>query len=77
MVRAGTVGNDFALQDALSLLDDGLLIDARVLVRALEFGELINVAAHLTRQLRGMVLAFDAHDDAIGIDRIDDAITPG
>ena len=66
-----------ALQHALTLLDHRLLVDAGVLVRALELGELVNVAAHFTRQLRGMVLAFDAHDDALGVDRIDDAVATG
>ena len=62
---------------ALALLDHRLLVDAGVLVGALELGELVNIAAHLARQLPGMMLAFDAHDDALGVDRIDDAVAPG
>src|SRR4029077_2996927 len=59
---------------ALTLLNHRFLIDACVLVRALELGELIDVAAHLARQLRGMVLAFHTHDDALGVDRVDNAV---
>ena len=74
VIGARTVGDDLALHHALALLHDRLLVDAGVLVRALELGELVNVAAHLARQLPGMMLAFDAHDDALGVDRIDDAV---
>ena len=56
---------------------DRLLVDASVLVGPLELGELINVAAHFARKLSGMVLAFDADDDALRVDRIDDAVTLG
>ena len=49
---------------------DGLLVDAGVLVRALELGELVNVGAHLARKLAFMRRAFHAHDDALGIHRI-------
>ncbi len=72
-VGARTVGDDLSLGDALPLLHDGPLVDAGVLVGALELGELIDVAAHLARKLHGMMLALDAHDDALGVDRIDDA----
>src|SRR6185369_6357501 len=67
-ISAWTVGDDFALQDALAFPDNRLLVDTSVLVRALELGELINVATHLARQLRRMVLTFHAHDDAFGVD---------
>ncbi len=77
MIGARTVSDDLPLQHALALLDHRLLVDAGVLVRALELRELVNVAAHLTRQLRGMVFAFDAHDDALGVDRIDNAVAAG
>src|SRR5579864_8694263 len=77
MIGARTVGNDLALQHALALFHHWLLVDAGVLVRALELRELVDVAAHLTRQLRGMVFAFDAHNDALGVDRIDDAVAAG
>ena len=76
VIGARTVGDDLSLHHALSLFDHRLLVDAGVLVRALELGELINVAAHFTRKLRGMVLAFNAHDDAVRVDRIDNAVAP-
>ena len=67
MVCAGTVSDDLAFQHPVALLHDGLLVDAGVLVGALELGELINVATNFARKLSGMVLAFDANDDAFGI----------
>ena len=54
-------------------MHDRLLVDAGVLVRALELGELIDVGAHFARKLAFMRRAFHAHDDAFAIDRIDDA----
>src|SRR5207302_1745329 len=56
------------------LLDDGLLVDAGVLVGPLEFRELVDVAAYFARQLPRVVFALDAHDDALGINGIDDAV---
>ena len=72
-VGAGTVSNDLTLGNPHALLHDGPLVDTGVLVRALELGELIDVAAHLARKLHRMMLAFDAHDDALGVDRVHDA----
>jgi hypothetical protein len=72
-VSAGAVGDDLTFGHAHSLLHDGALVDASVLVGTLELGELINVAAHLARKLHGMMLALDAHDDAFGVDRVHDA----
>ena len=77
MIGAGTVGDDLSLRDPLALQHNRLLVDAGVLVGALELGELVNVAAHLARKLSGMMLAFDAHDDALGVDGIDDAVALG
>ena len=77
LIGARTVGDDLALQHALALLDHRLLVDAGVLVRPLELGELINVAAHFAGELSGMMLALDADDNALGIDRIDDAVALG
>ena len=62
---------------AVALANDRLLVDAGVLVGALELDELVDVRTNLARQLRRMVLAFDAHDDAFGVDRIHDAIALG
>src|SRR5205823_6925655 len=64
LLGAGTVGDDLPLDHAVALADDRLLVNAGVLVGALELRELVDVRADLTRQLRGVVLAFDAHDDA-------------
>src|SRR6202158_1835317 len=77
VIGARTVSNDLSLEDPLASFHSRLLVDTSVLVRALELRELVDVAAHLTRQLRGMVFAFNAHDDALGVDRIDDAVTAG
>ena len=77
LLGAWAVGDDLALEHAVAVADDGLLVDAGVLVGALELGELIDVRADLARELRGVVLAFDAHDDALGVDRIDDAVALG
>ena len=77
LLRARTVGDDLPLEHAVALANDRLLVDAGVLVGALELRELIDVRADLTRELRGVMLAFDAHDDALGVDRIDDAVALG
>ncbi len=76
-VSARPVGNDLAFHHPLPTLDHRLLVDASVLVRALELGQLINIAAHFPRKLTRMVLAFHPHDDALGINRINDSIAPG
>ena len=65
VVGARTVGDHLPFEHAVAPLHHRLLIDAGVLVGALEFGERINVAAHLARELRGMMLAFHPHDDAL------------
>src|ERR1700722_16108057 len=62
---------------AMTLADDRLLVDAGVLVGALELRELVDVRTNLTRELRGVVLAFYAHDNALGVDRVDDAVALG
>ena len=59
--------------DALADANDRLLVDAGVLVRALELDELIDVRAHFAAEHAG-VIGFDAHDDAFGVDLIDDAV---
>ncbi len=77
LLRARTVCDHLTLDDAIVLADDRLLVDAGVLVGALELRELIDVGADLTRELRGVVLAFDTDDDALGVDRVDDAVALG
>jgi hypothetical protein len=77
LLGAWTVGDDLAFEDAVAMTNDRLLVDAGVLVGALELGELIDVRADLARELRGVMLAFDADDNALGVDRIDDAVALG
>src|SRR5487761_1138167 len=72
-VGARTVGKHLALADAVARAHQRLLADASVLVRPLEFGEQINVRADFAAEHAGLI-GFDAHDDALGIDLIDDAV---
>src|SRR6267143_3470262 len=71
-LRARTVGKNLALLHAVAHANQWLLADASVLVGALEFDELINVRAHFAAKHAGVV-GFHAHDDALGVDLIDDA----
>src|ERR1051325_3023614 len=77
LVRARPVGDHVALADALTDVDDRLLVDARVLVRPLELRELVDVGRNLTRErgLAGAVVGAD--DDALGVDRVDDTVALG
>src|SRR5579864_534647 len=74
MIGARTVSDDLSLLDALSSLNNRLLVDAGVLVRALELRELVDVAAHFARQLSRVVLTLDAHDNALGVNRVNHAV---
>src|SRR5207245_1776484 len=71
-LRARTVGKNLALLHAVAHANQRLLADASVLVGTLEFDELIDVRAHFAAQHAG-VIGFHAHDDALGVDLIDDA----
>ena len=71
-LRARTVGQHLALGHALPDADDRPLVDARVLVRALELRQAVDVGAHLARQALGLA-ALDAHDDALAVDEVDRA----
>src|SRR5579872_7635180 len=75
MIGARPVGDDLPLHHALTFNCNRLLIDASVLVGTLELRQLVNVAADFARHLSGMMLAFDANDDALGIDRVDNPVT--
>src|SRR6202035_3333353 len=77
LLSAWTVGNDLALDNAIALTHDRLLVDAGVLVRALELDELVDVGTNFARQLCRVMLTLDAHDDAFRVDRVNDAITLG
>src|SRR6185437_14688577 len=67
---AGTISDHLALYHPLAFADHRLLVDAGVLVGALELDELVDVGTDFAGELSGVVLAFHAHDDALGIDRI-------
>ena len=75
-LRARTVGHDLALVHLLPDTHDRLLADARVLVRALELRQVVDVGAHLLAQRRVFaLLAFHADDDAERVDVVDGAGT--
>ena len=74
-VRAGAVGQDLALGHVLPDLDDRLLVDAGVLVRALELRQVVDVGADLLA-LVGAVLGLDADDDAAAVHGVDHARAP-
>ena len=71
-VGARAVGQHLALTDAIAHADQRLLVDAGVLVGALELGERVDVGADFAAEHAGVV-GLDAHDDAFGVDLIDDA----
>src|SRR6185437_1515212 len=56
LLRARTIRDHLTLDHTITLADDRLLVDAGVLVGALELGELVDVRTNLTRKLRGVVL---------------------
>src|ERR1035438_1400221 len=57
--------------DAVAYANQGLLADAGILVRTLEFNQLIDVRAHFTAEY-ARVIGFDAHDNAFRIDLVHD-----
>src|SRR5216684_7849722 len=65
-IGARTVRENLGLLDAVSHANQRLLADAGVLVRTLEFDELIDVRAHFAAEHAG-VIGFHAHDDALGV----------
>src|SRR5262249_40225217 len=64
-----TVGDDVALRHQIAHLHQRTLVDAGVLVRALELHQPVDVDARLGR----VGFLRRAHDDAGGVDLIDDA----
>ena len=66
-VDGGSIGKDVALRYVVSLLDQGPLVDARVLVRAGELGEVVDVDARFAGD--GFLIR-DPNDDAPGIHAI-------
>src|SRR5216684_707762 len=69
---ARAVGQHLALFHAVAHAHERLLADAGVLVRTLELDELIDVRTHFAAEHAG-VIGLHAHDDALGVDLIDDA----
>ena len=67
-----TVGDDLAALDRVADLHEGLLVDARALVGALELAQVVDVDADIGR----IGLLGDAHDDAGGVHLIDHAGAP-
>src|SRR6185312_8810227 len=74
---AGAVGQHVPLLHPLPLGDDGLLGDAGVLVGTAELDQLVDVGAEVLGLAGVQVLALDAHDDALGVHRVDDAAPLG
>ena len=72
-IGARPVGQHLPLADAVAHADERLLVDAGVLVRTLEFDELVDVRAHFARE-NARVVGLDAHDDALGVDLVDDSV---
>src|SRR5712671_287380 len=72
-IGARAVGQDLSLPYTVAHANQRLLVDAGVLVRALELDELIDVRAHFATEHAG-VIGFDAHDDAFGVHLVDDAL---
>ena len=72
-IGARAVGQHLPLLHAVARANERLLADAGVLVRALELREQVNVRAHFAAEHAGLV-GLDAHDDALGVNLIDDAV---
>src|SRR6202011_6101343 len=70
-LSARTVGQNLGLLHTIAYTNERLLADASVLIRTLEFNQLVDVRAHFAAKHAGMV-GLDTHDDALGVDLIDD-----
>ncbi len=66
-LRARSVAQHLTLVHLLPDPHDGLLVDARVLVAALELRHVVDVSAHLLALVH---LALDADDDALAVDEV-------
>ena len=76
-LRARSVGQHLPLRHPLPDADDRLLVDAGVLVRALELRHRVDVGAHFLAQVLGaLTLPFHAHDDALAVDVVHGARPP-
>ena len=77
LLGARSVGDHLPLDHPVTLANNRLLIDASVLVGTLELDQLIDIRTNFAGQLGGMMLTLHANDDALGVDRIDDAVALG
>src|SRR5258707_290072 len=71
-IGARAVRENLGLLHAIAYAHQRLLAHAGVLVRTLEFDELIDVCAHFAAEHAG-VIGLHAHDDALGVNLVDDA----
>src|SRR5215471_6663432 len=76
-LRARTVAEHLSFVYTLAHPHNRLLIDAGVLVAALELRHGVDVSAHLLAGSRIVGLALDPDDDALAVDEVDDAGSPG
>ncbi len=74
LIGARPIGNHIALLYCLSLAHDGLLIDARVLIRTLELRKLIDVGVDLARSCAARNSVLGPDDNSLGVDRVDHTI---
>src|SRR5271156_5768421 len=77
LLRARTIGDHLPLDHPVALANNWLLIDTSVLVGTLELDQLVDVRTNFAGQLGGMMLTLHADDNALGVDRIDDAVALG
>src|SRR5208283_4840288 len=72
-VGARAVSKNLCGLDAITHANERFLVDAGVLVGALELGERVDVSAHFAAE-HARVVAFNADDDAFRVHLIDDAV---
>ncbi|GBC83424.1 hypothetical protein HRbin10_02572 [bacterium HR10] len=77
LIRARTVGDDIPPAHALAHAHNGPLIDARILIRPLEFDQWIDIRRHLAREDPTLGARVGANDDALRIHIVHDAIALG
>ena len=73
LVRARPVREDLRLEHTIAPSNQRHLIDAGVLVGALEFGERVDIHTGVTRALSVLPLGFHSNDDARGVHAVHDA----
>ena len=74
LVRARPIRQHLALDDVVAPLDERRLVDAGILIRALEFGQRVNIDARIPGGgFPVFAVALNANDDARCIHAVDDA----